>query len=230
LSGLWAVHILDGILAWPWLLGGGLLAALLCWLGLRRLGEEEIPRIAVLSSAFFVATLIHVPTPLPTSIHLLLNGLVGIILGPRSAVAILLALFLQALLLGHGGLTTLGVNTCIMTIPALAAWGVFCWVRSRHGLNTTWSRWLTGFLLGGATVLFTAVLNSLTLWIGSSDTLEFLAWVVFVGHLPVAIAEAVIMGATVVFLGKVKPEMLGLKAPTPAALPQPPARAERQAG
>lgn len=48
---------------------------------------ESIPKVGVLSSAFFVATLIHVPVG-PSSIHLVLNGLMGVMLGwaafPRS--------------------------------------------------------------------------------------------------------------------------------------------------
>jgi cobalt/nickel transport system permease protein len=226
---IFAVHILDGVLAWPWWGGGFVLAGILCWLGSRRLREEEIPRIAVLSSAFFVATLIHVPTIAPTSVHLLLNGLVGIILGPRSALAILLALFLQALLLGHGGLLALGVNTCIMALPALAAWGAFAGLRRAGWLGSARGRWLVGFLIGGLTVLATASLNAVTLWFGSSDTLETLALVVFVAHLPVAGAEAVIMAATVNFLAKVKPEMLGLTVPA-SPLGAEPAAEERQAG
>lgn len=225
---LWAVHILDGILSWPWWVGGFVLAGVLCWLGTRRLREEEIPRIAVLSSGFFVATLIVVPTIVPgTSVHLLLNGLVGIILGPRSALAILLALFLQALLLAHGGLTTLGINTCIMTLPALAAWLAFRRLRRRGWLSSARNCWLVGFVIGGVTVLATASLNAVTLWFGSNDTLEALALVVFVAHLPVAGAEAVIMGATVSFLAKVKPEMLGLQV-TRTPPPVQPVEEERQ--
>jgi cobalt/nickel transport system permease protein len=226
--GLWAVHILDGVLTWPWLVGGFLGAAALCGWGMRRLREEEIARIAVLSSAFFVASLIHVPTLAPTSVHLLLNGLVGVLLGPRSATAILLALFLQAVLLGHGGLTTLGVNSCIMALPALGAWAVFVWLRRWGALTQTWQRSMVGLVIGGLTVLATAALNALTLWLGSGEPLEVLAVLVFVAHLPVAGVEALVMAATINFLARVKPEMLGLALPSrpEAVTPQ----RQRQAG
>lgn len=226
--GLWAVHILDGVLTWPWLAGGFLGAAALCWWGMRRLREEEIARIAVLSSAFFVASLIHVPTLAPTSVHLLLNGLVGVLLGPRSAMAILLALFLQALLLGHGGLTTLGVNTCIMALPALGAWAVFVRLRRWGMLTWAWQRSVVGLVIGGLTVLATAALNALTLWLGSGEPLEVLAAVVFVAHLPVAGVEALVMAATINFLARVKPEMLGLALPASAETVTP--QRQRQAG
>jgi cobalt/nickel transport system permease protein len=57
----------------------------------------------------------------PTSVHLLLNGLVGVILGKRACVAIPVAIVLQAVLLGHGGFQTLGVNAVVITLPALFA-------------------------------------------------------------------------------------------------------------
>lgn len=121
---LFAVHISDGVLTWPWLSAGFMFAGILLWLAAWRLREEEIPRIAVLTAAFFISSLIHIRVG-PTSIHLLLTGLVGIILGPRSALAIGVGLLLQVLLIQHGGYWTLGVNTCVMTLPALLSWCLF---------------------------------------------------------------------------------------------------------
>lgn len=121
---LLAVHIADGILTWPWWTGGLVLAVGLFLLGAWRLQEEEVPRVALLAAVFFVASLIHVKLPF-TSVHLLLNGLVGVLLGIRAALVIPIGLTLQAFLLGHGGVLALGVNACVMTLPALAAGGLF---------------------------------------------------------------------------------------------------------
>src|SRR5665213_3688535 len=115
-----AVHISDGVLTWPWLAGGFVLAGLLVAAAMVRVRDEEIPRIALMTAAFFVASLIHVPIG-PTSVHLLLNGLLGVIVGRRAPLAVLLGLTLQAVLFGHGGFTTIGVNTCVMALPALGA-------------------------------------------------------------------------------------------------------------
>jgi cobalt/nickel transport system permease protein len=121
---LWAVHISDGVLTWPWLAGGFALAALLLWLAAWRIRDEEVPRIAILTAAFFASSLIHIRVP-PTSIHLLLSGLIGVLLGPRAALAVFVGLVLQAWLLQHGGFYTLGVNTCVMTAPALFCYALF---------------------------------------------------------------------------------------------------------
>src|SRR5437868_12150512 len=113
-----AVHISDGVLPLGWQVGGFAVAALLVAVGLWRLAETEIPRLALFTAAFFVASLIHLRVG-PTSVHLLLNGLVGVVLGWRSGLAVAVGLLLQATLIGHGGFTALGVNTCVMTLPAL---------------------------------------------------------------------------------------------------------------
>src|SRR5438445_13791458 len=117
---LLAVHISDNLLNPAWWLGGFALMAGLMALGAWRVRDEEIPRIALLTSAFFIASLIHVRVG-PTSAHLLLNGLVGVVLGWRAAVAIPVAVFLQAILCGHGGFTTIGVNSCTMIVQAIPA-------------------------------------------------------------------------------------------------------------
>jgi cobalt/nickel transport system permease protein len=124
---LWAVHISDGVLYWPVCLAGFALMIVFLGVGLRSLRvtdsnahEEPITWTALLTAAFFVATLIHVRLG-PTSVHLLLNGLVGVILGRRACLSIPIGVALQAFLLGHGGLSTIGVNSGIMLVPALLA-------------------------------------------------------------------------------------------------------------
>src|SRR4051812_13151925 len=94
---LLAVHIPDGFVTGLWAADGFAVAALLVLLGAWRLHEEEVPRIALLTAAFFVASSIHVPVP-PTSAHLLLNGLVGVVLGRRAALAIVVGVAMQAVL------------------------------------------------------------------------------------------------------------------------------------
>lgn len=84
-----------------------------------RIGEAEIPRIGVLTATFFVGSLVHLPLSGAVSVHLLLNGLVGLVLGLRAGLVIPVGLLLQALLFGHGGLTVLGVNIAVYTLPAV---------------------------------------------------------------------------------------------------------------
>jgi cobalt/nickel transport system permease protein len=133
------VHISDGVLTAPWVVGGFGLAALLAWFGAWRIRDEEIPRVALLTAAFFAASSIHVRIP-PASVHLLLNGLVGVILGRRAGLAIPIGLALQVALLGHGGWTTLGINSCDMALPALLAALLFAGLQRVPWLRRPWFR------------------------------------------------------------------------------------------
>ena len=114
LTPLFAVHISDGVLQTTWLAGGFVVAVCLAVVGCWRVRDEEIPRIALLTAAFFVASSIHIRIGV-TSWHLLLNGLVGVMLGRRAALAIPVGLTLQYFLLMHGGFYTIGVNTSMRT-------------------------------------------------------------------------------------------------------------------
>src|SRR5262245_24915564 len=133
---LLAVHIADGVLAWPWLGGGWGLAAGLACFGAWRIRDDEIPRVALLTAAFFVASSIHVRLG-PGSAHLLLGGLVGVVLGRRAALAIPIGVAMQAVLLGHGGFSTIGVNSCIMIITALLAGPLFAGLCRMPGIRRT---------------------------------------------------------------------------------------------
>ncbi len=115
-----AAHISDGVLLPLPQVAGLVIALLLVGIALRRLTDDEVPRIVLCTAVFFIASLIHVKVG-PTSVHLLLNGLMGILLGYRSIIPIAVGLFMQAVLFGHGGFLVWGTNCCIFFLPALIA-------------------------------------------------------------------------------------------------------------
>jgi len=118
------MHISEGVLSAPVLVTGAALAVTGISVGLKKMDYEKIPQVAVLSSAFFVASLIHVPIG-PSSVHLILNGINGLLLGWLCFPSILVALALQAILFQFGGITVLGVNTVTMALPALIGYYLF---------------------------------------------------------------------------------------------------------
>lgn len=197
-------HIPDGLLSAPVLVGGGLLAAAGVALGLRRLDERMIPRTALLAAAFFAGSLVAVPVG-PSSVHLLLAGLMGVMLGSATFLAVLVALLLQALLFGFGGLTTLGVNTVNIALP-----GVLCGMALGPVIRATPRpslRFAAGALAGALAVLGTGGMVAASLWLSSSDFVPA-ARVVVATYLPLALVEAFVTGAVVSFLARVQPEAL----------------------
>jgi cobalt/nickel transport system permease protein len=187
---LWAVHIANNVLTWPWELGGFIGACALVVIGAWRLKEDEIPRVALMTAAFFVASSMHVPLG-PASVHLLLNGLVGVVLGWRAAPAIFVGLVLQAALIGHGGYTALGVNACILTVPALVSWLLFRGLNRMPGLRSPAVR---AMLVAGSCGLWLAslVLAVALLGVGppSDSTTAFMEFSALVLLHPVTIVAA----------------------------------------
>jgi cobalt/nickel transport system permease protein len=152
-----AVHISANVLSPPCLVLGFAGMVVLLAIGLFRMREEEIARTGLLTAALFVASSIHVPLG-PTSVHLLLNGLAGLILGRRVGVAIPVSLLLQAWLLGHGDLSTLGVNSCVMALPALLARPLFLHLMHNRSLGLSEATLAVGCVLSPWTLLATGPL------------------------------------------------------------------------
>jgi cobalt/nickel transport system permease protein len=200
---LFAVHISAGVLDPAWIAAGFAVLAVLLLPAIWKLREEEIPRIGVFTAAFFIASSLRIPVGF-ASVHLILNGLVGVTLGRRAMLSVAVGLVLQSLLLHHGGLDALGVNAAVVGIPALLA-GVLYPVLKRLGLPA----FVRGFLLGGAAVAGSALLNFLVLLFGGKEDWELLAKAILLAHVPVVIVEAVLLGVLAGYLEKVKPELLG---------------------
>ncbi|WP_298755766.1 cobalt transporter CbiM [uncultured Campylobacter sp.] len=112
------MHISEGVLSAPVLLAGWTVTAPAVAAILWRVRQSEIPRIACFSALFFVASFVHLPVGV-SSMHLMLSGLVGAFLGSRAILAIFVALFLQGVFFGFGGLSVLGVNTAVIGFPAV---------------------------------------------------------------------------------------------------------------
>jgi len=199
------MHISEGVLSTPVLVSGAALAAAGTAIGLKHLDYERIPQVAVLTSAFFIASLVHVPIG-PASVHLILNGLMGLLLGWAAFPAILVALLLQAVLFQFGGLTTLGVNTMTMSLPA-----VICFFAFRSGIRSDRAALflISAFMCGAGAVLMGSLLVASAL-VFTGESFASAAKIIIIAHLPVMAIEGVITALCVKFLKKVKPEILGV--------------------
>ncbi|MGB3458168.1 MAG: cobalt transporter CbiM [Halobacteriota archaeon] len=209
------VHISDGILSLPVLAAGwaitiALLAVALWWSKKKGNLEEEIPKLSVMTAAFFIASLIHIPIG-PTSAHLILSGLVGVILGIFAFPAIFIGVVLQTVLFQHGGITTIGVNTANMGISALIAYCIFKWGNKvgRSIMRKDLSVWIFGALAGGAGVFLAVIFTAFSLILSSKEAFFAIAIALILAHIPIIVIEAIITGSIVVFLMKVKPELIG---------------------
>ncbi|MCI5122456.1 MAG: cobalt transporter CbiM [Candidatus Electrothrix sp. AUS4] len=198
------MHISEGILSAPVLISGGVVAAIGIIIGLRKIDIDQIMPVALLSSAFFVAGLIHVPIG-PGSVHLMLIGLLGVMLGWAAFPAIFIALFLQALFFQFGGLAVLGVNTVAMAVPA-----VCCYYLTRPWMDASKTRPVAAFAAGFLAILLASLLVSCALALTDTGFITA-AQLIIVANAPIMVIEGCITMFTVSFLAKVQPEILHLK-------------------
>jgi cobalt/nickel transport system permease protein len=206
-------HLVDGVLSAPVIVAGAALAVVGIAVGLRRVEGERLPYCGLMSSTFFVASLVHVPVG-PSNVHLILDGLLGVVLGWAAVPAIFVGLLLQALFFGYGGLTVLGVNTVIMGLPAVICYYLFGRSLRRGGRFA----WVWGAAAGGSAILLTCAGVGAALALSGREFLPA-AQLMFLAHLPAVAVEAAITGTIVVFLQRVKPEVLALPIRLPAGWP-----------
>jgi cobalt/nickel transport system permease protein len=196
------MHISEGVLSGPVFLTGGALAAVGTAVGLKKMDYDRIAQVGILSSAFFVASLVHVNIG-PSSVHLILNGIVGLMLGWAAFPAILVALVLQAVFFQYGGITALGINTLIMAFPAVLCFYLFGpLIKKKHFIAMAAS-----FACGFFSVLFTAIMLGGAL-IFTQENLQEVSFLVVMANLPVMIIDGIITAFCVAFLKKVHPEIL----------------------
>ncbi len=196
------MHISEGVLSGPVLLSGAAIALAGTAVGLKKIDYDRIVHVAILASAFFVASLIHVNIG-PVSAHLILNGIVGLLLGFAAFPAILTALLLQAILFQYGGLTALGVNLLIMAVPAVICHYLFLPLLGKSRKQT----FVSGFLSGMVSIMLSAIIVGSALWFTNKEFFETIS-IIIGAHIPVMIIEGIITGFCVSFLIKVYPEIL----------------------
>ncbi len=197
------MHISEGVLSAPVLIGGGIICAGFTALGLKKIKEQDIPKVAILTATFFVASLVHVPLG-PSSVHLILNGLIGLILGLSAFPAILVALFFQAILFQFGGLTVLGVNTVNMALP-----GVVFYYICRYMIRSEkrWINMIGSFIAGAGAVFGAGLLVALSLYLSNKGFISA-AKMVLIAHIPIMLIEGIITAIAVSFIKKTKPELI----------------------
>lgn len=216
------MHIPDGILTPEVIIGGYVTAGALTAFSLRKINQQpdpeaNIPKAALMTAAFFVASWIHIPVP-PTSVHLVLNGILGVVLGWYAVPAILVGLFLQAVMFQHGGLTTLGVNATMMGVPALLAFGIFQ-IRNRFKLKRAIYTNIFAFIGGasglglGALIAFTLLVTSIPTYIDVATERAAITTLTL-AYIPLAIIEGFFTVLVISFLLRVRPDMVEANAPT----------------
>jgi len=196
------MHISDGVLPISVTVGSYVASAALVAWSAHRTRNEDLPKLAVMTAAFFVASLVHVPFG-PTSVHLLIPGLTGALLGSSAFLSIGLGLMLQSFLFQFGGLTALGANALMMGMPA-----ILCgWFFQKYKGHTQLRQAVVGGIAGAVGSALAAIILAILLMTGGEDFFG-VAKIALLAHVPVFIIEGTVSAFTISFLARVKPELL----------------------
>lgn len=198
------MHISEGILSIPVLLGSTTLAVAGIAIGLRQLDNDRIPMTALLAAVFFLASLVHLPVGVG-SVHLVANGLCGLLLGWIAFPAIVVSLILQMVFFGFGGLTTLGINTLVMALPAVICHYLF----GRNLINYTAQRaFWQGCMAGGFAIILGVFLLSSALYLTGGEAFNKMIILIFIAHIPIILVEGLLTGFIISFVYQVEPALL----------------------
>lgn len=150
------LHVPDGVLPLWLVLAGWLITALLVTVSVRSARERDLRRKIPLVGAVAALMLVGMSSEIvPIAYHINLTVVDGILLGPGlSALTALVVVTLLALL-GHGGVTVIGLN--VIVIAAEMALGRWLFLR----LTRLLSRRRIGLSAGIATVLTLALTTTL---------------------------------------------------------------------
>lgn len=192
------MHISEGVLSAPVLLAGWAVTAPAVAVILWRVRQSEIPRIACFSALFFVASFVHLPVGV-SSMHLMLSGLVGAFLGSRAILAIFVALFLQGVFFGFGGLSALGVNTAVIGFPAVLG-GLFAAAAKAQELKVRTQK-IYLFLAGFVPIVCSMLLLDLVLFISGREFFAIATLISLEGAI-LAVLEGIITLFALSFIAK----------------------------
>lgn len=189
------MHVADGVLSTPVIIATYGVAIASMVVAAKGIKDEEIPKVSLMAGTFFAVSLISIPVP-PTSVHPMLCGLIGIILGKRVPLAFFPALLLQALLFRHGGITALGANTVMLSIPAFLSYLLYKKIPiSKVAVK--------GGIVGAVSVFMTLIILVILLALTDSRFAQggfSVIQIVMLGHVPIMIAEAILTAFAVKFL------------------------------
>ncbi len=211
------MHIMEGFLPHPWWGIWSIIAFPMVAYGVYRLSRitkehpEAKPLLALMGAFIFILSALKLPSVTGSSSHPTGSGLAAVIFGPSVAsVLSVIVLVFQALLLAHGGLTTLGANTLSMGLigPALA---FVVWMVGRKArLPSSVVVFIAVGLSDFGTYVVTSAQLALAFPIAGNVFDSFLSFgaIYAVTQIPLAVGEAILAVLLFNFLVKYKGELL----------------------
>jgi cobalt/nickel transport system permease protein len=187
--------------------------------GNKNLGPRNVPMLSFMAALAFILMMFNLPIPDGTSAHMVGAVLIAIVLGPYGAtIALSIAILIQALLFGDGGITAYGANVFNMGV-VMPFTGILVYIAARKvmGQGSSKKRAAAAFVAGYVGIVAGAFFAAVEFGIQPSIAPGYapygldLAIPAMVGaHLLVGIVEGLTTAIVVYYLSENRADLLNL--------------------
>jgi cobalt/nickel transport system permease protein len=208
------IHLTDGSFTLFWVIIWWALALLIIGSALYLIRRQRIAdnrRITI--AAFCVAAafvLSQVELPLAGGVHISLTPLIGILTGPVIGVLIVFVINILDAAIGHGGWGMIGANTIVGLSEVLVAYGI--WRGLKPFIMNVFVRavmaTLCGLIIGNFVMMGIIALSGIQGVSLSPEEILTGLFIIASVNTAVAVIEALITGLVVVYIGKMRPDLL----------------------
>jgi cobalt/nickel transport system permease protein len=194
--------------------------------GNKNLGPRNVPMLSFMAALSFILMMFNLPIPDGTTAHMVGAVLIAIVLGPYGAtIALSIALLIQALLFGDGGITAYGANVFNMGV-VMPFTGIFVYIAAKKALEGRKSkifgsesrkRAIAGFAAGYIGIVIAAVTAAVEFGIQPTIApgyapygLDLAIPAMLGAHLLVGIAEGLTTAIVVYYISENRSDLLNL--------------------
>ncbi|TFG09669.1 MAG: cobalamin biosynthesis protein CbiM, partial [Promethearchaeota archaeon] len=168
--------------------------------------------IGVLAATIFAFQFVNYPVPGGTSGHLVGGTLVGVILGPWAAVIVLFMILIVQSLFGDGGITAIGINTFNMGIIGGVVGFYIVKLLVKLLEKTSLQKEMKVTLATGIgsyiAIVLAAFICGIQIGLSGAIPMEVAIAAMVYWHVIIAIGEGIISALIILFIYKVKPELI----------------------
>ena len=194
--------------------------------GNRNLGPRNVPMLSFMAALSFILMMFNLPIPDGTSAHMVGAVLIAIVLGPYGAtIALTIALLIQALLFGDGGITAYGANVFNMGV-VMPFTGILVYIAARKAMagrknrifgTESRKRAIAAFAAGYIGIVIAAVTTAVEFGIQPTIApgyapygLDLAIPAMLFAHLLVGVAEGLTTAIVIYYLSENRSDLLNL--------------------
>jgi cobalt/nickel transport system permease protein len=178
--------------------------------------EKKPDRRRITLAAFCTAAafaIFQVSLPFFGGVHINLTPLIGILAGPAAGSLVVLIINILSAAIGHGGWGLIGANTVINIVEVFVGYACFHLLKStipdlfsRAGIAT-----LAGLFCGNIVMILIIIISGVQGVNQSTGQILTGLSLIAAVNMGVAVIEAFITGLVVAYIGKVRPDLLGIE-------------------